>query len=324
MPSSTDIEKRHPIQIAARYSGLSLDLVRAWEKRYSVVQPIRANNGKRLYSDTDIQHLTLLKQVTQFGRRIGDVAHLSTEALADMAKHDEDAIIQKSDHQQSRLSTGSVMEYFDRCTSAVVELDAHDLYTALNFATEELGIVFFLEDLISPLLHHVEEECREGSLLNCHRRMFMEIIHSYLVLLCTRNKVAIECGIVCSMGKDPLLTALRTAVATNNYGWNSIYLGEQVTCNEIANALSSSKATAVIISFDGTDENALVPNEMRRLASLIENHAQLIINAPDISTYSSVLTEHESVHTQNLGELRLELEKITTSSSKESTTLVKK
>ena len=39
MSSSDSSRKRHPIQVVARRTGVSLDLLRAWEKRYAVVVP---------------------------------------------------------------------------------------------------------------------------------------------------------------------------------------------------------------------------------------------------------------------------------------------
>lgn len=54
----------HPIQVVTRSTGLSSDRIRAWEKRYRVVRPARSGANRRLYSDADVQRLSLLpKQV---------------------------------------------------------------------------------------------------------------------------------------------------------------------------------------------------------------------------------------------------------------------
>lgn len=310
VPIPGDDESNQPIQVVVRYTGLSPDLIRAWEKRYRAVEPARARNGRRLYSSTDIRRLSMLRQVTQFGRRISEVAHLSNKELEEMAKQDEAAVARRPDHREDRLSTGSVMEFFDRCSEAVTQLDARLLHSTLDSAAEELGAVFLLEDLVAPLLHHIEEECREGELLSCHRRLFTEVVHGRLMALSLRNRAAQNDFVVCSMANDPQLTALRTAVLANHYGWNPIYLGEHVSCNEAHDAAISSQAKAAVISFDETSEDTNVPNEMRRLASSLPKSVQLIINAPDACTYSSVLNETEALHVHSLGDLRLELERL--------------
>ena len=54
----------HPIRAAARLTGLSIDTLRAWQKRYKAVEPIR-KKGIRLYSDADIARLSLLREATE-------------------------------------------------------------------------------------------------------------------------------------------------------------------------------------------------------------------------------------------------------------------
>ena len=304
------LEGSHPIQVAARYTGLNSDLIRAWEKRYDVVQPTRSSSGRRLYSNQDIQRLSLLRQVTQFGRRIGEVAYLPTEKLAELVKRDEAALAQRSNDRQARLNTGSVMELFDQCLTAVVRLDTAHLQTTLENAARELSIMFLLEDLISPLLHHIEEECRQGEMHNCHQRLATEVLRGFLTALATHNEATQNNFIVCSMQADPMLTALRTAVIVNTYGWHPVYLGENAPGSEIADAGRVAAARAAIVSFDDADADALIPNEMRRLASLLPDPVHLIIHAPDSSAYASVLSEEHATHTHSFGELRLEFERL--------------
>jgi DNA-binding transcriptional MerR regulator len=69
---STSGQKRHPIQVVARRTGLSPDVLRVWEKRYQAVEPGRTKTGRRLYSDDDIERLRLLREATSRGRRIGE------------------------------------------------------------------------------------------------------------------------------------------------------------------------------------------------------------------------------------------------------------
>ncbi len=64
----------HSVRVVARRTGLTPDLLRAWEKRYRVVQPVRSAGGQRNYSDADIERLQLLVKVTAAGRSIGQVA----------------------------------------------------------------------------------------------------------------------------------------------------------------------------------------------------------------------------------------------------------
>ena len=46
----------YPIRAVARMTGLSLDTLRAWERRYDAVVPGRGQRGRE-YSDEDVARL---------------------------------------------------------------------------------------------------------------------------------------------------------------------------------------------------------------------------------------------------------------------------
>ncbi len=69
---------------AARLTGVPVETLRVWERRYNVVGPRMSDRGQRLYSSDDIQRLTLIKQLVDAGYPIGSVARLPTPTLQDM------------------------------------------------------------------------------------------------------------------------------------------------------------------------------------------------------------------------------------------------
>ena len=65
----------------ARYVGVSTHALRAWERRYGTVEPHRTPGGSRLYDAAQIDRLKTLKELTDYGHSIGEVARLSLEEL---------------------------------------------------------------------------------------------------------------------------------------------------------------------------------------------------------------------------------------------------
>ncbi|HKO50414.1 MAG TPA: MerR family transcriptional regulator [Polyangiaceae bacterium] len=65
----------------ARYVGVSTHALRAWERRYGTVEPHRTPGGSRLYDAAQIDRLKTLKDLTNYGHSIGEVARLSLEEL---------------------------------------------------------------------------------------------------------------------------------------------------------------------------------------------------------------------------------------------------
>lgn len=69
---------------AARLSGIPVETLRVWERRYGLLRPRRSASGHREYSAEEVSHLTLIKQLVDRGNPIGAIAHLSPVELAAM------------------------------------------------------------------------------------------------------------------------------------------------------------------------------------------------------------------------------------------------
>src|SRR5512140_1043166 len=78
-------EPHHAIKGVSRRTGLSAHVIRIWEKRYGAVTPARTGTNRRLYSEEQIERLSLLRDVTRAGHSIGLVAKLQTQALRKLA-----------------------------------------------------------------------------------------------------------------------------------------------------------------------------------------------------------------------------------------------
>ena len=80
------------IGAVARLTGLTDHTIRVWERRYAAVVAARAPNGRRQYTEADVQKLGLLKVLTDHGVSISRVAADSiddlrqrVDSLADLA-----------------------------------------------------------------------------------------------------------------------------------------------------------------------------------------------------------------------------------------------
>jgi DNA-binding transcriptional MerR regulator len=68
--------RSYRIGMAAERSGLSQAVIRAWERRYGVLEPARTPGGYRVYSEKDIALLQRLRQLTEEGVAIREAAAL--------------------------------------------------------------------------------------------------------------------------------------------------------------------------------------------------------------------------------------------------------
>ena len=72
------------------------------------------------------------------------------------------------------------MEYFDDCLDAVQRFNSQDIYHSLSDASKSLGIIFLLEDLLRPLVSHIQDECRRGALRDAHYAIAIYTIRGFL------------------------------------------------------------------------------------------------------------------------------------------------
>ena len=74
-------EQNYRIGLTTQITGIRPETLRAWERRYEVVKPIRTDAGDRLYSQADIDRLLLIKKLVDNGDAISAVANLNFENL---------------------------------------------------------------------------------------------------------------------------------------------------------------------------------------------------------------------------------------------------
>src|SRR5919201_5469126 len=136
-PSTSSVH-RHPMRVVTRRTGLSADLLRAWEKRYDVVTPSRSHSGRRLYSDADIERLGLLYRATLAGRSIAHVAALSNAELATLVRRDAEAERERGLAQRPQLAEPMADDYLGECMRAIERLETAALEAVLRRAVVAL------------------------------------------------------------------------------------------------------------------------------------------------------------------------------------------
>ena len=64
----------------SKRSGLSVELLRAWERRYHLLKPARSPGGLRLYSPQDLQRVRVMREHLAAGLAAAEAAALASQA----------------------------------------------------------------------------------------------------------------------------------------------------------------------------------------------------------------------------------------------------
>lgn len=141
------------IQVVSDICGISDHTLRAWERRYGVVDPERSNGGQRLYSQQDLDKLQLLSFLVSQGHRISKLAKMESEQLKEMYHSFNDQLpkIQKVSNKKINHIYKLLREY---------RLD--DLYYELMHLKQELGDLPFIDRILLPVFREVGDKVIRG------------------------------------------------------------------------------------------------------------------------------------------------------------------
>lgn len=301
--------KRHPIQVASRRTGLGVDRLRAWEKRYGVVEPARSETGRRRYSDADIEHLRLLHRAIQGGRRIGQVAGLTTAELADLVREDERQEAEVAVELADEEGPG-VGDFVEDALSAVLRLDARELESVLGRATVTLGATTLIERVAAPLMVRIGDRWCDGELSPAHEHLASAVVRRVL-------------GAVAEVA-EPLETAPRVVVATPvghlhefgalfvaataaTQGWSVTYLGADLPAADIARIARETGARVVALSLVYPSGDPAVAEDLRALRESLPPDVTLLAGGRAAASYMESLDAIDAIHLEDIESLRFEL-----------------
>ncbi len=296
----------HPMRIVVQRTGLSPDLLRAWEKRYSVVAPTRSAGGQRLYSDEDVQRLTLLTRAVNGGRAISQVAKLPMSELQAVVERDALAIRvtptrTPAVHSESREAVNAA------ALLAVERLDAAGLEFILRGAVLRLGIDEALDGVFGPLLFTIGARWRSGILRPAHEHMASAVIRHTLALMAgtdTSPATAPTLVVATPAGQTHELGAILVAAAAVSQGWRVVYLGANLPADEIATAAGQTRAVAVALSLVYPADDPLIADALRDLRAALPAGTAIIVGGSAAASYAAALSAVGATTLATIGELR--------------------
>ncbi|OIN44624.1 helix-turn-helix-type transcriptional regulator [Pseudomonas azotoformans] len=143
---STDSDKLFPIREVSRMTGVNPVTLRAWERRYGLIQPVRTESGHRLYSKADIATVNRILDWIERGVAVSKVGKI-------LARDDQQALAVRA--EQDSLEGGDWAQWQAQMMQAVSTFDDRRLehQYAQILATYPLSVAF--EDILMPLWHEL-------------------------------------------------------------------------------------------------------------------------------------------------------------------------
>ena len=274
------------IAIAARRTGLSQHVIRAWEKRYGAIRPSRTDTKRRLYSDEEIERLQLLRRATQAGHSIGNIATLAVDALRILAE-------EKTPDGAPKRLPDTAETILSAALDAVRSLDCTALESVLQSGVVTLGRGLLTLRVIVPLIQQIGDGWERGTLRIAHehcvsaviRTMLGSFVHAYSP---TANAPVLV--VTTPPGQVHELGALIVASTATDCGWKVVYLGPSLPPEEIAAVYERSNANALALSIIYPADDPTLPAQLRAIRQLLPT-APIIAGGRATVSYQAVLSE---------------------------------
>ncbi len=295
--------KSYPIRTVAKLTGLTPDLIRAWEKRYGVVDPERGPRGARLYSDGDIQRLTLLARAVDQGRSIGDVAGLDPLALGALV-----APVAPLAEVRSAAPQGSETD-LQPYLAALERLDVAFIEARLSDALLALGPTAFAQHLATPLLAEVGRRWADGRL---------SIAQEHLMSVAMRNLLGSLSRSLADPSRPALLLAapsgerheiglLIVAVLAAERGLRVIHLGSDVPSGDIIDTARRLSAAAVGLSVTATDNRIAAARAVAEINAALPATMQIWLGGTDARYVAAMVPSGRTHLVQDVDALQARL-----------------
>jgi DNA-binding transcriptional MerR regulator len=255
------------IGAVSRITGISIDTLRAWERRYGAVVPERGDR-RRDYSRAEVDRLILLRRVVEGGHSIGSVARLSGEELKALSGNGYKA--------------ESVPSLVDSLMPMLEEFD----YTSLNEKLAHMAAVLspreIVERIVLPALGEVGNRWHAGTLGVAQEHMMTSLTQQLLGTLLRLYRPlpgAVRIVFTTPEGELHAMGVLAAAMLAAGEGFAPVYLGPSLPVDQILLAARRSAAKAVVLQVAGEWDRAA--QQIREIALRLPANVELWVGGGD-------------------------------------------
>jgi DNA-binding transcriptional MerR regulator len=217
----------------SRRSGVSPELLRAWERRYGLLEPTRSQGGLRLYSSEDLGRVQTMQQHLAAGLAAAEAA-----ALAKQPRRADDAQVQVV--PEARQELAAALAVFD-------EGRAHEILDGLS---ARLSTDALLRDVVLPYLHDLGEDWKQGQVSIAQEHFASAVLRGRLLALARGWGKGIGPGAVlaCAPGEQHDLGLIAFGLALRARGWRIFYLGADTPLETVGEAARTCEPRFVVIT----------------------------------------------------------------------------
>ncbi len=233
--------KGYRIKTVSRMTGMSPELLRAWERRHGVVSPRRTPGGYREYSEEDVERLRLLALLTSRGYSIGEIAGLGLDELSELISSGTPSA--PTAHAPAAAPGNLVVQQLRERAEAG---DGEGFRRALRRILVLLPTRQVIGDVLLTVLRELSAR-GEGEDARAARLLAGEEIRGFLGPLAGEAPSRAPLALIAVSDPGAGRDALQVTLATLERGWRTVGLGPLVSPAQLAARARAATARVAIL-----------------------------------------------------------------------------
>jgi DNA-binding transcriptional MerR regulator len=219
-------ERTYRIHVAAELSGVRVELIRAWERRYGFPRPQRTPSGYRVYTQRDVALLKRLKQLTEEGVAISEAMRMLPQLK--LAETDEGHV--------GEVSASSLEAWQSAVLAAATENDQARVSAVVDEVLSALPPLKAFDEVLAPVQREVGNRWHAGELTVAQEHLVSQVVRARMVSLlhaAPENERARHAVLACLPGEEHEIGLLGVALRLRHAGIHVTLLGQRVPAKDL-------------------------------------------------------------------------------------------
>jgi len=277
-------QARYPIRAVSKLTGIGIDTLRAWERRYGAVTPTRDDRG-RMYTEADVARLRLLNGAVEEGHSIGRLAALSNDQLRDLCAEAAAAVPAAVPTRRTPLETTALL-------TALREYDAVGLDQELSRLAAVLRPLDLLQDVLMPVLTQVGDDWHRGRTRIAHEHLMSSTMRNLLgafLRLYARRETSVRLLFATPSGERHEIATLGAAMLAASAGLGVSYLGADLPAREIVDSVEPAGAGVLVLGLTTAVADKVRERELKTIVRELPDAVELWAGGRGAERHASII-----------------------------------
>lgn len=216
----------------ARRTGVAAELLRAWERRYGLLDPMRTPAGYRLYSADDVRRVARMRELLASGLSAAEAAR---------------AVLAAPVAPQTATAPATAPA---ELRAAVEQLDDAAVHAAFDRLLADYSLNGVLEGAVLPFLRDLGEGWARGEVSVAQEHFASNLVRGRLLGLARGwdRGSGPRAVLACPPGERHDLGLLCFGLALREHGWRITFLGADTPSDTLAETVAELAPEAVVLA----------------------------------------------------------------------------